>query len=171
MKKLILIIMFLLLCPSFVLAEEKGDNYDEGIIKRAENMIALRSIATDIFAYEIRERYEEAYRLWALLEETGYKDFAQEVLNDVRLDKIFEYDWFYKHNKKYKYNIDDRTMLELMFPILDGMIAGYRMGIITTLSVIFAQDEDLAERYKNSVPEQSKKYLEDKKKAESNRSV
>ena len=158
--------MFLLICQPLVLAEEEGGINNESLIKYAENSIASRSIASDIFDYHLKKEYAYVYRIWAFLNATGYKDLADEVLKDTKLHKIVDLDLFYKHNKKYKYNVSETKMFASVMTTLDSMVSGYKIGMLEILIIIFNKHKDVADNYKDVALKMYEKYLEDKKKSE-----
>jgi hypothetical protein len=165
MKNLILIIMFLLLCPALVLAEGEGSIDDISVAKDYGNQDASILIANDIFLNEFIKEYGYTSRLWALLRKTGYPNLAEEVLKKVILDKhVGPYsNWFYKHNKKHKYNADDDDMLEMVLITLQVERVGYQMGLAQSLSMVFQMYENVAVELKDSALQLYEIYLEDTK--------
>ena len=161
MKKLILIIMFLLLCPSLILAEE-----ETSFIANEDDIITSESIAMDMFYYDIYEEYGLALRLWSFLAATGYDSLAEEVSKDVKnvFDDSFFSNLFYKHNKKYKYSTNDEEMVLLSVLSLNNIVKGYRLGILDSLKMTFDANKDAADLVKDVAPRLYEKYLEDKKK-------
>ncbi len=162
MKNLILIITFLLLCPFLTLAEEKGGIINKSIIINAKDLKASVDIAHDMFVYDVKEKYKNTLRLWSLLYATGHKNLAEEVIKDVNPNGILELDLFYKHNKKYKYNASDYDMSILTCTILNGIIRGYKAGMIESLSIVLKTHKDVADSYKDTAPKMYAEYLENK---------
>ena len=162
MKKLILIVIFLLLCPSLVLAEE-----EESFLQNENDIMASESIAMDMFYYDIYEEYGLALRLCSFLAATGHDNLAEEVSEDVKnvLDNSFFTNLFYKHNKKYKYYTNDEEMVLLSVLSLNNILKGYRLGILDSLKMTFDANKDAADLVKDVAPRLYEKYLEDKKKA------
>ncbi len=107
MKRLILIIMILLLCPPLVLAEA-----ETSFIQNEDDTTISESIAMDMFYYDLYKKYGETLRLWSFLAATGHNNLAEEVSKDVKnvFDDRFFADLFYKHNEKYKYATSDEEM-------------------------------------------------------------
>ena len=162
MKELILIVMFLLLCPSLVLAEE-----EESFLQNENDIMASESIAMDMFYYDVYEEYGLALRLCSFLAATGHDNLAEEVSEDVKnvLDNSFLSNLFYKHNKKYKYYTNDEEMVLLSILSLNNILNGYRLGILDSLKMTFDANKDAADLVKDVAPGLYEKYLEDKKKA------
>ena len=79
MKKIILVIMFLLLCPSLILAEK-----ETSFIQNEDDIITSESIAMDMFSYDIYKKYGEALRLWAFLAATGHNNLAEEISKEAK---------------------------------------------------------------------------------------
>jgi hypothetical protein len=161
MKRLILIIMFLLLCPSLVLAAE-----ETSFIQNEEDITTSESIAMDMFHYDLYEKYGEALRLWSFFAATGHNDLAEEVSNDVKsvFDDRFFSDLFYKHNEKYEYSTGDEEMLLLSVLSLNNIVKGYRLGTLDSLRMIFEENKDAADLVKDAAPRLYEKYLENKEK-------
>ncbi len=163
MKRVILIIMFLLLCPFFVLAEE-----ETSFIQNEDDIITSESIAMDMFSYDLYKKYGEALRLWSFLAATGHNNLAEEISHNVKNvfgDRFFS-DLFYKHNQKYEYSSSDEEMLLLSVLSLNNIVKGYRLGTLDSLRMIFDANEDAADLVKDVAPRLYKEYLEKKKKAE-----
>ena len=93
MKRPILIIMFLLLCPSLTSAGEEDGVVEESKMNYIENIIASNKIARDIFIHEAYSIYADPIRLSALLSATGYKNLSAEVMNDVGIVDTFDINW------------------------------------------------------------------------------
>ncbi len=164
MKEIILSIVFFLLCTFLTLEEVQGGIGDDTMIKKAEDIKASVDIAHDMFVYGVRGKYENTLRLWSLLYLAGYKDFAEEVIRDVNPNGILELDLFYKHNEKYKYNASDYDMSILSCTILNGMIRGYKAGMIESLNAVLKTHKDVADSYKDTTPKMYTEYLEKKRK-------
>lgn len=122
MNKLILIIIFLLLYPSLILAEE-----ETLFIQNEDDIITSESIAMDMFYHDIYKNYGESLRLWSFLAATRHNNLAEEVSKDVKnvFDDGFFPDLFYKHNEKYKYSTSDEEMLLLSVHALNNIVIGY----------------------------------------------
>ncbi len=163
MKKLILIIMFLLLCPPLVLAET-----ETSFIQNEDDTITSESIAMDMFYYDLYKKYGEALRLWSFLAATGHNNLAEEVSKDVKnvFDDRFFSDLFYKHNEKYKYSTSDEEMRLLSVLALNNIVKGYRLGTLDSLRMIFEANKDAADLVKDVAPGLYDEYLEKKKKTE-----
>ncbi len=162
MKKLILNIMFLLLCPSLIFAEE-----ETSFSQNEDDIMTAESIAMDMFYYDIYDEYGLALRLGSFLAATGYNNLAEEVSKDVKnvFDDSFFSNLFYKHNEKYKYSTNDEEMVLLSALALNNIVKGYRLGILDSLKMTFDANKDAADLVKDVAPRLYKKYLEDKKKA------
>ncbi|MHC4270074.1 MAG: hypothetical protein ACYSTS_16645 [Planctomycetota bacterium] len=146
MKKLILIIMFLLLCPSLILAEKKTS-----ILQGNDNIIASLSIVNDMLRDIINEN-QNAYFKIASLYAIGYKDLANQVQENSVIDDQFVTDSFIKHSDKYKYSIsNDYDMYLLCHRSIKNYIGGYIQGMTQSLRIVFKTHKDLADYYKNNV--------------------
>ena len=163
MKKLSLVIMFLLLCPLLILAEE-----ETSFVQNEDDIITSESIAMDMFSYDIYKKYGEALRLWAFLTATGHNNLAEEVSKEAKhvFDDSSFPDLFYKHNKKYKYSTSDEEMLVLSDIALKNIVKGYRLGTLDSLRMIFDANKDAADLVKDGAPRLYKEYLEKKKRAD-----
>ena len=163
MKRLILIIIFLLLCPPLVLAEA-----ETSFIQNEDDTITSESIAMDMFYYDLYKKYGEALRLWSFLAATGHNNLAEEVSNDVKnvFDDRFFSDLFYKHNEKYKYSTSDEEMRLLSVLALNNIVKGYRLGTLDSLRMVFEANKDAADLVKDVAPRLYEEYLEEKKKTE-----
>ncbi|MBS1258229.1 MAG: hypothetical protein MAG551_01282 [Candidatus Scalindua arabica] len=170
MKNLILIIVFLLLCPSLVLAEEEGSISDGDKIKA--NYEASINIANEIFLYQFMDtegdggNYGKTVRMYALLFVTGYKNLAEKVLEEEKLDSysldVFDFD---KYKEKYKYYGKDSEFFSMVNSNMASLLTGYRLGMINMLSVVFATHTNVAGDYKVVALEMYEDYLEDKRQA------
>ena len=156
MNKLILIIMFLLLCPSLILAEEESGISDED----ADNYKASSSIGHDMFL-DVYNEYGCNYRLASLLMAFKYMNMGMEVIKDVP-------NWygtaglalFYKHENKYKYHLDTKEMFYPSVQVLKGMLDGYKLGYMEAIKQYTEGDfTGIAD----TIPERYEKYLEEKK--------
>ena len=168
MKNLILIIVFLLLCPSLVLAEEKGSISEDDKIK--SNYEASISIANEIFLYEFMDlegggaNYGKTVRMYALLFVSGYKNLAEKVLEEEKLDNYYSLDVFDEYKEKYKYYGKDSEFASVVNSNMASLMTGYRLGMINILSVVFATHNDVADDYRAVALEMYEDYLEDKSK-------
>jgi len=169
MKSLILIIMFLLLCPSLVLAEEEGIISDDDKIKA--NYEASINIANEIFLYKFmgleggEGNYGKSVRMYALLFVTGYKNLAEKVLDEEKLDNYYSLDVLDEYKEKYKYYGKDSEFVSMVNSNIAGLMTGYRLGMINILSVVFATHTGVAGDYKAVALGMYEDYLEDKRKA------
>jgi len=161
MKIFILIIMFLLLCPSLILAKE-----ETSFLQQENDIMASESIAMDMFYYDIYDEYGLALRLCSFLTATGHDSLAKEVSKDIKnvFDESFFSDLFYKHNKKYNYSTNDEEMALLSVLVLNNIVKGYRLGILDSLKMTFDANKDAADLVKDVAPRLYEKYIEDKKK-------
>ena len=162
MKKIILVIMFLLLCPSLILAEK-----ETSFIQNEDDIITSESIAMDMFSYDIYKKYGEALRLWAFLAATGHNNLAEEISKEAKHifdDSLFP-NLFYKYNKKYNYSISDEEMLLLSDIALNNIVKGYRLGTLESLRMIFDANKDAADLVKDVAPRLYEEYLEKEKRA------
>ena len=162
MKRFILIIMFLLLCPSLVLAEA-----ETSFIQNKNDTITSESIAMDMFYYDLYKKYGEALRLWSFLAATGHNNLAEEVSKETKNvfdDRSFP-DLFYKYSEKYKYSASDEEMLLLSVNALNNIVKGYRLGTLDSLRMIFDANKDAADLVKDVAPRLYEEYLEKKKTA------
>lgn len=158
--------MFLLLCPSLVLAEEKSVFLDEYIKEKVEGSLTPRNIANDIFVKNILEKYGYALGLCSLLHAVGYKELAGEVLEDLEKKSDFYCfpgsDTFLKQSKKYKYTASDEDMALQTFMVLEGFKKGYTLGLADGyITMINRENKDL---YKKNALILYDKYLEEKSK-------
>ena len=184
MKHLILIIMFLLICPSLILAEEKGKSLEVqpktleeaiarfgGVItetryKKAENLVAASSIANSIFN-DIMEEYQVTLVIGAVLHATEYNALAEELLKEINIKKILlDLDYVHKYSKEYKYTADDTLLLTDIYVILSEIKGSYIQGMAEGMASIFHVHKDLAKEYKDTAPQLYEMYLDNKKKAE-----
>ncbi len=160
MRKLIITIMFLLLFPSLVLAEEKSVASDEEV-----NHKVSRNIANKIFLNEFWRKYKHFYIVEALLWAAGHENFADEVSKDEPPDDYVDLELFLKYSKNYKYTASDSDMFLSVFVILDGMERGYKMGMHDVLDLIVNTQKEVAYGWKVWAPQLYEEYLEAKKKA------
>jgi hypothetical protein len=175
MKNLILIIVFLLLCPSLILAEEEGIISDGDKIKA--NYEASINIANEIFLYKFvgleggGGNYGKTVRMYALLFVTGYKNLAEKVLEEEKLDNYYSLDVFDEYKEKYKYYGKDSEFASMVNSNMASLMTGYRLGMINILSVVFTTHNNVAGDYKAVALEMYEDYLEDKRKAKDEESV
>jgi hypothetical protein len=164
MRKLIIIVLFSLLYPSFALAEETEVFHDAYLYKKVEGSRTPREIANDIFLNEILDKYGYSLGLYSLLRAVGYRDLAREVLNDLEKKSDFYFlpnsDTFLKHSKKYKYDASDEDMALQIFMVLEGFKAGYTLGLTDGyISLLTKENRDM---YKKNALNLYDKYLEEK---------
>ncbi len=169
MKKLILIIMFLLICSSLVLADIESP-VTQGVTK--EDFKVSHFIVGDMFLDGMwRDRCCANLRLGAFLAAAGYDDFSKDVINDA-FDAYNDFNFvstlFYKYNKKYKYSISDENMLFLTYHTLLSFMKAYVVATIDSLEKIFRDHKDIADYYKNNARKGYDDYLEIKKNANKN---
>ncbi len=163
--------MFLLLCQSLVLAEEKEGIGDESVTNVAENLTPLDELAVKI-AEEILTDYLEkqghALRLAPFLHETGYKkEVAKNTGVDILAADMFFADLFFnKYTKKYKYKTNDASIVPLAlstFAAYGSMRSWYMLGMRESLHIVFNTHKGVAKDYKNFAPQLYEQYLENKK--------
>ncbi len=168
MKNSILIIVFLLLCPSLVLAEEDCSISDSEKIKA--NYEASISIANEIFFYQFMDiegdggNYGKTVRMYALLFASGYKNLAEKVLEEEKLDN-YSLDMFDEYKEKYKYYGKNSEFFSMVNSNMASLLTGYRLGMINIISVVFATHQNVAGDYKAVALGMYEDYLEDKRKA------
>jgi hypothetical protein len=158
MKRLILIIMFLLLYPSLILAEEQGDNSDEARLSTEDVNTSVR-IAYDIIAEDVLKKHVHAFRTGAILLAIGNKELAEKVLVDVKTNDIVDFDLFSKHSRLYNYNVSDNEMFAMVINSVHNLMNFYKSGMVDILTLTFKRHKDIEESYKNDAEKLYREYL------------
>ncbi len=149
MKKLILIIMFLLLCPSLILAEEKAGSNGNRAGLTAKDLNTSMRIAYDIFIDDVRKKHGHAFNLGAIFLAIENEELAEKVLVDINPNDIIDFNLFSKYSRLYGYNISDSDMFTVVIASLHGMTNFYKAGMADILMLTFKRHKDIADGYKN----------------------
>ncbi len=156
--KLIIIIMFLLLCASLTLAEEKVDISDEARLSYKDVNTSMR-IAYDIFVEDVRKKHVHAFCTGSILLSIGNKELAEKVLVDVKTNDIVDFDLFSKHSKLYNYIVSDSEMFKMVVAAVDNMMNFYKAGMVDILMITFNRHKDIEGSYKKDAEKLYREYL------------
>ncbi len=150
--------MFLLLCASLTLAEEKVDISDEARLSYKDVNTSMR-IAYDIFVEDVRKKHVHAFCTGSILLSIGNKELAEKVLVDVKTNDIVDFDLFSKHSKLYNYIVSDSEMFKMVVAAVDNMMNLYKAGMVDILMITFNRHKDIEGSYKKDAEKLYREYL------------